>query len=133
VLAVYLIFNQGWGDDRVDLASEAIRLGRSLAELMPDEPEPLALHALLLLNDSRRAARVANGELVLLDDQDRSLWDHDQIEEGRRFLRRAVALRGRGPYTVQAAIFISIRPATGARSPRCTKRLPYSPARPSWK
>jgi RNA polymerase sigma-70 factor, ECF subfamily len=104
VLAVvYLIFNQGWGDDRVDLAPEAIRLGRSLAELMPDEPEPLALLALLLLNDSRRAARVANGELVLLDDQDRSLWDHDQIEEGRRFLRRAVALRGRGPYTVQAA------------------------------
>src|SRR5215468_3753557 len=72
VLAVvYLIFNQGWGEGRVDLAAEAIRLGRALVELMPDEPEPLALLALMLLNDSRRAARFHNAELVLLEDQDR--------------------------------------------------------------
>src|SRR5262249_20282180 len=84
VLAVvYLIFNQGWGEARVDLAAEAIRLGRALVELMPDEPEPLALLALMLLNDSRRAARFHNAELVLLEDQDRSLWDQGQIGEGR--------------------------------------------------
>src|SRR5262249_26791632 len=72
VLAVvYLIFNQGWGDGRSDLAAEAIRLGRAMVELMPDEPEPQALLALMLLNDSRRAARFVNGELVLLDEQNR--------------------------------------------------------------
>jgi RNA polymerase sigma-70 factor (ECF subfamily) len=105
VLAVvYLIFNQGWGDDRIDLAAEAIRLGRALVELMPDEPEPLALLALMLLNDSRRAARYVNGKLVLLDDQDRSLWNHEQIDEAHEMLQRAIALRGRGPYVIQAAI-----------------------------
>jgi RNA polymerase sigma-70 factor (ECF subfamily) len=105
VLAVvYLIFNQGWGDGRVDLAGEAIRLGRALVELMPDESEPLALLALVLLNDSRRAARFRDGELVLLDEQDRSLWDQGQIAEGRAFLQRAIACRGRGAYVIQAAI-----------------------------
>src|SRR5262249_7799270 len=89
VLAVvYLSFNPGWGDGRVDLAGEAIRLGRALVELMPDESEPLALLALILLNDSRRAARFRDGELVLLDEQDRSLWDRGQIAEGRVFLQR---------------------------------------------
>ncbi len=105
VLAVvYLIFNDGWGGGRVDLAAEAIRLGRVLAALMPDEAEVLALLALMLLNDARRDARVRDDEIVLLDDQDRSLWDEPQLEEGRRLLERAVSLRGDGPYLVQAAI-----------------------------
>src|SRR5262249_35702689 len=71
---------------------------------MPDESEPPALLALMLLNDARRAARYVNGELVLLDDQDRSLWDRGQIDEAHELLQRAIALRGRGPYVVQAAI-----------------------------
>ncbi|MDX6426989.1 MAG: hypothetical protein QOD52_2394 [Gaiellaceae bacterium] len=105
VLAVvYLIFNEGWSGGRVDLATEAIRLGRALSELMPDESEPLALLALMLLNDSRRAARFRDGGLVLLDDQDRSLWNGQQIAEGRVLLQRALALQGGGPYVVQAAI-----------------------------
>jgi RNA polymerase sigma-70 factor (ECF subfamily) len=105
VLAVvYLIFNEGWGGGRVDLASEAIRLGRALVELMPDESEALGLLALMLLNDSRRAARFAGGELVLIDDQDRSLWNEGQISEGRALLERALALHGNGPYVIQAAI-----------------------------
>jgi RNA polymerase sigma-70 factor, ECF subfamily len=105
VLAViYLIFNEGWSVDRTELSNEAIRLGRALAQLMPDESEVLALLALMLLNDSRRAARFRDGELVLLDDQDRSLWNEAQIEEGRALLERAVALHGKGPYLVQAAI-----------------------------
>lgn len=105
VLAVvYLIFNEGWSGGRVDLAAEAIRLGRALAALMPDESEVLALLALMLLGDARRDARVRDGELVLLDDQDRSLWDERQLAEGRRLLERAVALRNDGPYVVQAAI-----------------------------
>jgi RNA polymerase sigma-70 factor (ECF subfamily) len=103
VLAVvYLIYNEGYGG-RVDLAAEAIRLGRSLAELMPDEPEVHGLLALMLLHDARREARFRDGELVLLEDQDRSLWDAEQIAEGRAVLERALAL-GRGPYVVQAAI-----------------------------
>ncbi len=105
VLAViYLIFNQGWGGGRVDLAAEAIRLGRALTELMPDEAEAAGLLALMLLNDSRRDARFRDGELVLLDDQDRSLWSEGQIAEARQLLARALALRGAGPYVVQAAI-----------------------------
>jgi RNA polymerase sigma-70 factor (ECF subfamily) len=99
-----LIFNEGWGGGRVDLASEAIRLGRALVELMPDEAEALGLMALMLLNDSRRAARFVDGELVLLDDQDRLLWDETQIAEGRALLERALALQGNGPYVIQAAI-----------------------------
>jgi RNA polymerase sigma-70 factor, ECF subfamily len=104
VLAVvYLIFNEGYGG-RGDLAAEAIRLGRALAELMPDEPEVHGLLALMLLNDARRDARFADGTVVLLRDQDRSLWDFDQIEAGRAELDRALALGGRGPYALQAAI-----------------------------
>jgi RNA polymerase sigma-70 factor, ECF subfamily len=104
VLAVvYLIFNEGYSG-RVDLASEAIRLGRAVAELMPDEPEANALLALMLLHDARRDARLRDGELILLDDQDRALWNTDQIDEGRRVLDRAIALRGHGPYLIQAAI-----------------------------
>jgi RNA polymerase sigma-70 factor, ECF subfamily len=105
VLAViYLVFNEGWGGGRVDLASEAIRLGRALVELMPDEAEALGLLALMLLNDSRRAARFVDGELMLLDDQDRSLWNQHQITEGRALLTRALALQGNGAYVIQAAI-----------------------------
>jgi len=104
VLAVvYLIFNEGWGG-RNDLAAEALRLGGALVELMPDEPEVHALLALMLLHDSRREARFRDGEIVLLADQDRSLWDRAKIEAGRAALDRALALRGRGPYVLQAAI-----------------------------
>jgi RNA polymerase sigma-70 factor (ECF subfamily) len=106
VLAViYLIFNEGYGG-RGDLASEAIRLGRALAELMPDEPEVHGLLALMLVNDSRREARFADGAVVLLRDQDRSLWDREQIEEGRTRLDRALALGGRGSYVLQAALAV---------------------------
>ncbi len=105
VLAVvYLTFNQGWGGGRVDLAAEAIHLGRALAGLMPDEPEVLALLALMLLNDARKAARQRDGLIVPLDDQDRALWDTRQIDEGRALLQRAVARARTGPYLVQAAI-----------------------------
>jgi RNA polymerase sigma-70 factor, ECF subfamily len=100
---VYLIFNEGYGG-RGDLAGEAIRLGRSLAELMPDEPEVHGLLALMLMHDARRAARFTEGELVLLADQDRALWNRQQIEAGLESLDRALALRGRGPYVIQAAI-----------------------------
>jgi RNA polymerase sigma-70 factor (ECF subfamily) len=104
VLAVvYLIFNEGYGG-RVDLAGEAIRLGAALAELMPDEPEVHGLNALMLLDDARRDARFADGELVLLRDQDRSRWDATKIARGREALDRALALRGRGASVVQAAI-----------------------------
>jgi RNA polymerase sigma-70 factor (ECF subfamily) len=104
VLAVvYLIFNEGYGG-RGDLAAEAIRLGTALADLMPDEPEAHGLLALMLLHDARRAARFAGGELVLLGDQDRALYDRAKIDAGRATLDRALALRGRGPYVLQAAI-----------------------------
>jgi RNA polymerase sigma-70 factor, ECF subfamily len=104
VLAVvHLIFNEGYGG-RGDLAAEAIRLGRALAELMPDEPEVQGLLGLMLVNDARREARFADGTVVLLRDQDRTLWDFDQIAEGRAVLDRALALGGRGPYVVEAAI-----------------------------
>jgi RNA polymerase sigma-70 factor (ECF subfamily) len=100
---VYLIFNEGYAG-RGELVAEAIRLGRAMAELMPDEPEVHGLLAMMLLLDARREARVRGGELVLLADQDRSLWDTAQIVSGRAALDRALALRGRGPYVVQAAI-----------------------------
>jgi RNA polymerase sigma-70 factor, ECF subfamily len=104
VLAVvYLIFNEGYGG-RGDLAAEAIRLGRALAELMPDEPEVHGLLALMLINDARREARFAGGTIVLLSDQDRSLWDVEAIAHGQAALDRALALGGRGPYVLQAAI-----------------------------
>jgi RNA polymerase sigma-70 factor (ECF subfamily) len=105
VLAVvYLIFNQGWGGGRVDLAAEAIHLGRALADLMPDEGEVLALLALMLLHDARKAARLRDGQVVPLDDQDRTLWDAHQIGEGRALLPRAMARSRTGRYLVQAAI-----------------------------
>ena len=100
VLAVvYLIFNEDYGG-RGDLTADAIRLGRALAELMPDEPEVRGLLALMLMNDARREARFAEGSVVLLRDQDRSLWDARQIAEGRAILERALALGGRGPYVL---------------------------------
>jgi RNA polymerase sigma-70 factor, ECF subfamily len=108
---VYLIFNEGYsatsGDalTRPDLMAEAIRLGGILAALMPDEAEVLGLEALLLLQASRTRARSgSDGELVLLDDQDRSLWDRDLIARGVALLDRALALRRPGPYQLQAAI-----------------------------
>jgi RNA polymerase sigma-70 factor, ECF subfamily len=112
VLAVvYLIFNEGYdasaGDALVrrELCAEAIRLGRVLAELMPDEPEVMGLLALMLLVDSRRAARTSpDGDLVLLADQDRGRWDGDQIAEGQAIVRRCLRRNQPGPYQLQAAI-----------------------------
>ena len=104
VLAVvYLIFNEGYGG-RDELAAEAIWLGRALAELLPDEAEVHGLLAMMLLHDSRREARFGDGELVLLADQDRSRWNTEQIAGGRAVLDRALALHGRGPYVLQAAV-----------------------------
>ncbi len=104
VLAVvYLIFNEGYGG-RVDLAAEALWLGHALAQLLPEQPEVHGLLAMMLLHDSRRDARLRDGDLVLLADQDRGLWDADQIARGRAELDRALALDGHGPYVVQAAI-----------------------------
>ena len=120
---IYLVFNEGYAASsgalvtRHDLSAEAIRLGRLLVELLPPlEPEALGLLALMLLHDSRRAARTSSsGELILLDDQDRSLWDRDQIAEGIRLVERALSARRApnerrraerqiGPYAIQAAI-----------------------------
>jgi RNA polymerase sigma-70 factor (ECF subfamily) len=104
VLAVvYLIFNEGYGG-RNELAAEAVRLGEALAELMPDEPEVHGLLAMMLLLRARSAARFREGELVLLDDQDTSLWDRSLIRRGRAVLERGLALQGRGAYLLQAAI-----------------------------
>src|SRR4029077_2101482 len=107
---IYLVFNEGYscssGDSltRPVLSSEAIRLGRLLAELLP-EPEALGLLGLMLLHESRRAARTSpTGELVLLKDQDRALWDRAQIAEGTALVQRAFASRRIGPYTLQASI-----------------------------
>jgi len=107
VLAVvYLVFNEGYGG-HPELTAEALWLGRAVVELLPDQPEPLGLLAMMLLHDSRRDARTRAGELVLLDDQDRSLWDDEQIDRGRAAFDRAVALGGAGPYVVQAAIALA--------------------------
>ena len=104
VLAVvYLIFNEGYAG-RDELAAEAIWLGRALTELLPHDPETHGLLAMMLLHDSRRETRFSDGELVLLADQDRSRWDDSQIADGRAQLDRALALGGRGPYVLQAAI-----------------------------
>ncbi len=107
---IYLVFNEGYAASagasllRADLSGEAIRLGRLLVELLP-EPEAQGLLALMLLHDARRAARTSpDGELVLLDDQDRSLWNRAQIAEGGALVERAIATRRFGPYTLQAAI-----------------------------
>ena len=104
VLAVvYLIFNEGYSG-RGDLAADAIRLGRVLAMLMPDQPEAYGLLALMMTHHARRRARFSGEDLVLLEDQDRSLWDMSQIAAGRAVLDRAIALGGRGAYVIQAAI-----------------------------
>ena len=107
---IYLVFNEGYSASfgesltRHDLSSEAIRLGRLLIELLP-EPEAIGLLALMLLQESRRAARISpTGELILLNEQDRSLWNHAQISEGLRLIQQALASRRFGPYTIQAAI-----------------------------
>ena len=109
---VYLVFNEGYAASsgssltRCDISTEAIRLGRLLAELLPD-PETLGLLALMLLHESRRAARSKDDELVLLADQDRSLWDRARIAEGVSLVERALSSRRFGPYTLQAAIAAS--------------------------
>jgi len=107
---IYLVFNEGYSASsgesltRADLSSEAIRLGRLLVELLP-EPEAMGLLALMLLHESRRPARTSSsGELILLDDQDRSRWNREQITEGDALVERALASRRIGPYTLQAAI-----------------------------
>src|SRR5207253_618738 len=103
---VYLVFNEGYsassGDSltRPDLSAEAIRLGRLLSELLP-EPEAIGLLALMLLHESRRIARsTSSGELILLDDQDRALWNQEQIAEGLALVERALASRRFGPYSL---------------------------------
>lgn len=107
---IYLVFNEGYSSSsgewmmRADLSSEAIRLGRLFVELLP-EPEAMGLLALMLLHESRRMARMSSsGELILLGDQDRSLWNQRQISEGGRLVEQALALQRIGPYTLQAAI-----------------------------
>jgi RNA polymerase sigma-70 factor (ECF subfamily) len=108
---IYLIFNEGYiataGDGliRRDLCAEAIRLARLLCDLLPREPENLGLLALMLLHDSRRNARIGpQGELITLEEQDRSLWDSERIAEGIGLVERALLMRGVGPYQLQAAI-----------------------------
>ncbi|SEF75144.1 RNA polymerase sigma factor [Nitrosomonas ureae] len=108
---IYLVFNESYSTSsgielmRHDLSAEAIRLGRLLLELMPSEPEIPGLLALMLLQDSRRAARInAQGDLILLDEQDRSLWNRDQVNEGVILVKHALGLSGFGAYTLQAAI-----------------------------
>ena len=134
VLAVvYLIYNEGYAG-RVDLASEAIRLGRVLAGLTPDAPEVHGLLALMLCHDARRRARYASDELVLLEAQDRSLWDQAQVEEGRAVLDRALR-RGRRGRTCCRRRLLRCRPSNrwiGPRSRRCTPSSPIARARRWW-
>jgi RNA polymerase sigma-70 factor, ECF subfamily len=107
---IYLIFNEGYSATsgerlvRNDLCAEAIRLGRLLCDLMPDQSENYGLLALMLLHDSRRDARVKDGDLITMEEQDRSIWDQNAIQEGLRALDRAISLRTPGPYQLQAAI-----------------------------
>ena len=129
---IYLVFNEGYSASsgesltRSDLSGEAIRLGRLLAELLP-EPEAIGLLALMLLQESRRVARTSpTGDLILLEDQDRSLWNRDQIAEGTALVERALSSRRFGPYTLQAAIAACMptrptpRRRTGRRLSGCT-------------
>jgi RNA polymerase sigma-70 factor (ECF subfamily) len=119
---------------RGELAAEALRLGRALVELMPDEPEVHGLLALMLLHDARRNARFRGDDLVLLPDQDRSLWDTAQIADGRAVLDRALALLGRDPYVVQAAIasLLASELRDRAQIPSLYGELSASPTRRSW-
>ncbi len=132
---LYLIFNEGYAASsgerlvREELATEAIRLGRLLAELMPDEPEVLGLLALMVLLHSRRAARAtAEGELVALPEQDRSLWDLDLIEQGQALVKRCLARNQPGPYQLQAAINAVHSDAPTARKPTRTRSSRCRPA-----
>ena len=109
--AIYLVYNEGYSATegetlmRADLSAEAIRLARLLVQLLPEQPEALGLLAMMLLHDSRRDARVeAGGALVPLEEQERSRWDRAKIAEGLDALDRAIAMRRRGPYQLQAAI-----------------------------
>ncbi|MGO9451923.1 MAG: RNA polymerase sigma factor [Candidatus Binataceae bacterium] len=118
---IYLVFNEGYSATagsaliRRELATEAIRLGRILVELMPDEPEPRGLLAMMLMHDARRDARVdTDGELVLLEDQDRSRWHREQIEEGLAHAETAMNVPAPGPYAIQAAIAAEHARATRA-------------------
>ena len=135
VLAVvYLIFNEGYSAPpaRVELSAEAIRLGGALTELISDEPEVWGLLALMLLHDSRRVARMRDGELVLLEDQDRALWNREQIAAGRAAFERARVLTETGMLAVGERP--RLRPAAGRagstrcrrRSPTCTPRIPVT-------
>jgi RNA polymerase sigma-70 factor (ECF subfamily) len=117
---IYLVFNEGYSASsgesltRADLSGEAIRLGRLLAELLP-EPEVIGLLALMLLQESRRAARTTqSGDLILLEDQDRSLWNHDQIAEGKKLVEQALSSRRFGLFTLQASIAAVHATASGA-------------------
>src|SRR5262249_19450537 len=108
---VYLVFNEGYMASshgrlvRTDLVEDALRLARGLSALLPDEPEPMGLLALMLLHDSRREARISDeGDLVLLEDQDRTKWNRTQIEEGTRLVDKALRMRRPGPYQIQGAI-----------------------------
>jgi RNA polymerase sigma-70 factor, ECF subfamily len=108
---IYLVFNEGYAASsgesvtRADLSGEAIRLGRLLMELLPAEPEVAGLVALMLIQESRRAARAnVDGEIILLEDQDRALWNREQIAQGLELVHQALASRRFGPYTIQAAI-----------------------------
>src|SRR5437899_4983998 len=119
---IYLVFNEGYlassGSSltRVDLSGEAIRLGGLLVDLLP-EPEAMGLLALMLLHESRRAARTApDGEIVLLNEQDRSLWNRDQIDQGLSLVERALSSRRFGPYSLQAAIAAVHAPAADAEA-----------------
>ena len=135
--SLYLIFNEGYSatsDEalvRRELSGEAIRLAGTLARLMPDEPEALGLLALMLLQDSRREARVgADGELVLLEDQDRSLWDRREIDDGAGAARAGLTLGPPGPYALQAAIAARARPGgDSGRDRLAADRLPVRAAR----
>ena len=134
VLAVvYLIFNEGYSSPptRDDLAAEAIRLGRALADLLPDEPEVHALLALMLLLDARREARFRDSELVLLADQDHALFDAVEVADGRVALDRGLALGGRGLNVIQAAIasLHAEEPRDWAQIAELYAELPSSPDR----
>jgi RNA polymerase sigma-70 factor, ECF subfamily len=131
---IYLVFNEGYAASggetltRPDLSHEAIRLGRLLVELLP-EPEAMGLLALMLLHEARRTARTSpNGELVLLEDQDRSLWNRALIEEGEALVERALTSRLFGPYTRMPR---AAPRRTGVRSSRCTTYSPVRTHRPS--
>src|SRR6266571_3597313 len=125
---VYLIFNEAYAGDG-QLAAEAIRLGRMLAELLPDESEVHGLLALMLLNDGRRTSRYRHGELVLLDDEERNPWDRERVAEGEQHLARARALYGHGAYVLRAEIASVHMGRTGRLAGTCRPLHGACPAR----